>query len=225
MYDQSVIDIFKDCFGGTQLKLFDEDDCMIPQYDIKDLDKIDGHEYVDLGLTSGLKWAACNIGANSPDDAGNYYAWGEIEPKKDYFEEESITNGKKMRDISADPEYDAARAVWGGSWRMPTKKEIAELMKECKFYLVRKDNVVKYIVIGPNGNYITLPISGFRIYEYDSFEYLGLLAAAYWSSTPNDKSDDMQAYAMTFLVDEEETVAHPSPECRFYGFNIRAVSE
>ena len=99
MYDQSVIDIFKDCFGGTQLKLFDEDDCMIPQYDIKDLDKIDGHEYVDLGLTSGLKWAACNIGANSPDDAGNYYAWGEIEPKKDYFEEESVTNGKKMRDI------------------------------------------------------------------------------------------------------------------------------
>lgn len=225
MYDQSVIDIFKEYFDSAQLKLFDVDDCMIPQYDIKDLDKIDGHEYVDLGLTSGLKWAACNVGADSMDDAGDYYAWGEIEPKKDYFEDESVTNGKKMLDISGNPKYDAARAVWGESWRIPTKKEMAELMRECKFYLVRKDNVVKYIVIGPNGNYITFPVSGFRIYEYDSFDYLGLLAAAYWSATPNDKSDDMEAYAMTFVVEEKESVMYPSPECRFYGFNIRAVSE
>ena len=52
MYDQSVIDIFKEYFDSAQLKLFDVDDCMIPQYDIKDLDKIDGHEYVDLGPVS-----------------------------------------------------------------------------------------------------------------------------------------------------------------------------
>ena len=46
--------------------------------------KINGHEYVDLDLPSGLKWAACNMGADSPEDYGDYYAWAETEPKESY---------------------------------------------------------------------------------------------------------------------------------------------
>ncbi len=40
-----------------------------------------GHEYVDLGLPSGTLWATCNIGAESPEECGDYFAWGETEPK------------------------------------------------------------------------------------------------------------------------------------------------
>lgn len=54
---------------------------------------INGHEYVDLGLPSGLKWATCNVGANKPEDYGNYYAWGEIKTKSEYTSDNSITYG------------------------------------------------------------------------------------------------------------------------------------
>ena len=91
---------------------------------------INGHEYVDLGLPSGLKWATCNVGANTPEEYGNYYAWGEIVPKTDYSDENCATLGKQLSDISGNANYDAATANWGASWRMPTKEEImAELSK------------------------------------------------------------------------------------------------
>uniref|UniRef100_UPI0025B2398C PEGA domain-containing protein n=2 Tax=uncultured Muribaculum sp. TaxID=1918613 RepID=UPI0025B2398C len=82
---------------------------------------INGHEYVDLGLS--VKWAACNVGASSPEDYGNYYAWGETATKAEYTESNSKTYGKTMGDISGNPQYDAARANWGGTWRLPTKAE------------------------------------------------------------------------------------------------------
>lgn len=47
-------------------------------------DPYNGHEYVDLGLPSGLKWATCNVGATKPEDYGDYFAWGETEPKSIY---------------------------------------------------------------------------------------------------------------------------------------------
>ena len=42
------------------------------------------HEWVDLGLPSGTLWATCNIGANRPEEYGDYFAWGEVSPKKAY---------------------------------------------------------------------------------------------------------------------------------------------
>ena len=60
------------------------------------------HECVDLGLPSGLKWATCNVGANTPFGYGNYYAWGEIEPKESYTEENCLTLELEMEDISGE---------------------------------------------------------------------------------------------------------------------------
>ena len=60
----------------------------------QDQNKINGHEYVDLGLS--VKWATCNLGANTPSDYGNYYAWGEIQPKQEYTEENSVAYGKNL---------------------------------------------------------------------------------------------------------------------------------
>ena len=90
--------------------------------------QINGHDFVDLGLPSGLKWATCNVGASSPSEYGNYYAWGEVEPKESYTQENCLTWGQEIGDISGNPQYDAARANWGGTWRMPTKSEFEELI-------------------------------------------------------------------------------------------------
>ena len=95
--------------------------------------EIAGHEYVDLGLPSGLKWATCNVGAEKPEDYGDYFAWGEIETKSEYTESNSLTHGKQMDDISGDVQYDVAAANWGDSWRMPTKDEMIELVSNCEW--------------------------------------------------------------------------------------------
>ncbi len=140
---------------------------------------INGHEYVDLGLS--VKWAACNIGASSPSDYGNYYAWGETSTKSSYTEDNSRTYGKDMDDIAGNPSYDAARANWGGSWRLPTEEEIDELVDRCDATWTTMNGHNGYKVTGPNGNSIFLPAAGWR--------YGTSLSGTgedgyYWSSTP-----------------------------------------
>ena len=73
------------------------------------------YEYVDLGLPSGLKWATCNVGAENPEDYGDYFAWGETKTKDTYTADNNITNGLQIEDISGDSEYDAAAANWRGA--------------------------------------------------------------------------------------------------------------
>lgn len=96
-----------------------------------------GHEYVDLGLTSGTLWATCNIGAETPEANGNYYAWGEIETKSDYqydnhnwfiAQKYSI---EKPGNAELNIEDDVAAQTWGGKWRMPTREQMEELRNEC----------------------------------------------------------------------------------------------
>ena len=76
--------------------------------------KIQGHEYVDLGLPSGIKWATCNVGAKSPEESGHRFAWGETSPKNEYTKENSLLYNKKIKDdISGNAEYDAAKEAQG----------------------------------------------------------------------------------------------------------------
>ena len=98
---------------------------------------------VDLGLS--VLWADCNVGAESPEQCGVRFAWGETSPKTYYSE----YNYKYMKAFPSenkwwyskfankadrlDPEDDAARANWGGKWRMPTKEEFAELYQNCEW--------------------------------------------------------------------------------------------
>ena len=151
---------------------------------------INGHEYVDLGLPSGLKWATCNVGAYSPEQYGDYYAWGEIETKSEYYEYNSKTRGKLMSGISGSSTYDVARAKWGGSWRIPTKEEYKELINSCKWEWVTQNGKKGYKITGPNGNSIFLPAAGYR----DGY---GGKCGCYWSSTP-DGGIDVDAYYLSF---------------------------
>ena len=126
------------------------------------------HEYVDLGLPSGVKWATCNVGADSPGEYGECYEWGALTP---YDRANSgVTRGLPLGDI-AGTEYDVAHVKWGGKWRMPTNAELHELVDECRWELAVKGYGYCFKVTGPNGKFIYLPMN-----EHNDGDY--------WSSTP-----------------------------------------
>ena len=194
--------------------------------------KINGHEYVDLGLPSGLLWATCNVGASSPEDYGDYFAWGETSPKAEYRENnyqhwvdadgdgywdygESTINS----DISGNAQYDAATANWGGSWRMPTQDEMFELVDYCEWEWTQVNGVDGSKVIGPNGNCIFLPAAcnrnGSSRYNEGNFGH-------YWSSTPRDIDNDYNAYDLFFYDGREYVYWY---DRRYSGFTVRPITE
>ena len=134
----------------------------------KPVSKQQAHQAIDLGLPSGTKWASCNVGANKPEEYGDYYAWGETTTKKEYTYDNYLyyKNGKYLNigaDISG-TQYDVARAKWGGKWRIPTKDEVKELVDNCKYEWTTLNGVKGGKFTGPNGNSIFLPAAGYRWY-------------------------------------------------------------
>ena len=141
-----------------------------------------GYSYVDLGLPSGTLWATCNIGASSPEEAGDYFAWGETSPKRSFtWGNYKYGDGKKFTkyNIFEDggpldnltllkSEDDAATANWGGSWRVPIRKEVEELITKCSWNRQTVNGKEGYLGIGPNGNSVFFPDSG--VYDDDRFE-------------------------------------------------------
>lgn len=180
---------------------------------------INGHEYVDLGLPSGIKWATCNVGANKPSDYGNYYAWGETETKSTYTAENSKTYAISSYNynIGGSSSTDAARANWGGSWRMPTKTEMEELMDKCTWTWTTQNGYNGYLVTGTNGKSIFLPAAGSHI---GSLHGNNGSCGYFWSSAPNG-SYDGRAYRLNFSSGDHCV----DWSCRFIGFPVRPVSE
>ncbi|MBQ8337336.1 MAG: hypothetical protein IJY44_07390 [Bacteroidaceae bacterium] len=173
------------------------------------------HEYIDLGLPSGLKWATCNVGATSPEEYGDYYAWGETSHKSSYDENNSVTYGVTMGDISGDNQYDAARANWGGDWRMPTDAEFKELIDNCVLEWIASNGINGIVVTGKNGNSIFLPAAGCK--RGASLSNSGA-SGAYWSSTPKD---NVGYYSNCF--DFGNTLNSLQTYKRGYGMSIRPV--
>lgn len=160
---------------------------------------INGHEYVDLGLPSGLKWATCNVGASSPEGYGGYYAWGETEEKYDYDWDtyKYYNNNTGYVNIGSNisgTQYDVAHVKWGGSWRMPTRDEINELVNNCTWKWTTQNGVNGQLVIGPNGNSIFLPAAGYR--RGTDFNGRGSYGR-YWSASLYERLSD-GAYDLRF---------------------------
>lgn len=176
---------------------------------------INGHDYVDLGLS--VKWATCNVGSSCPEDYGNYYAWGEIQTKSEYTEENSLTYRKNIGNISGNSQYDVACAKWGSSWRMPTLLEIKELKDQCKWKWITNSGHEGYRVTGPNGNSIFLPAAGCcygsRIYDQGAYGY-------YWAGTLG-KGGITVAGFLCFDYDSADWRYND----RVYGRSVRPVSE
>ncbi len=176
---------------------------------------INGHDYVDLGLS--VKWATCNVGASSPSDYGDYFAWGETQPKASYTKKNSATNKKKgFGDIAGDPLFDAARVNWGGTWRLATADEWEELVDNCKWEAVSLEEHNGYLVTGPNGNSIFLPAAGARIGTKHAYPE----ANGYYSSATPHKSDAKCAYELYFDIKE----FYGYWEYRDLGLSVRPVS-
>ena len=182
--------------------------------------EINGYEYVDLGLPSGLKWATCNVGADLPSGFGDIFAWGEISPKDEYTSENCITMGVEFDDISGNPQYDAARANWGGDWRIPTMDEIRELRDNCMWERVEMNGIWGMKITGSNGKSIFLP-STFK----DEYREYG----EYMSSVPidgytNGGGADESAWGVLFYFTYNDGVeVYTTYKPRYRGHPIRPV--
>ena len=137
-----------------------------------------GHNaLVDLGLS--VLWADCNVGANSPEELGARFAWGETAQKTYYTKDNYQLNGKynswgaRKKLDAAD---DAAHVNWGGDWRMPTKEEYAELFKNCEWADTTINGVEGFLftskVPGYTSNSVFLPFTNGGIYTADGGLYL-----------------------------------------------------
>ena len=132
--------------------------------------KEDEPEQIDLELPSGTIWAACNLGASSPEKCGNYYAWGETEPKS-YYDLDTYKFGKNEyhltkyngedRKTILEPEDDAANAVLGGKWHIPTKEQMQELLDNTTIKKSELNGVKGMLFTSKiNGNTLFFPYSG-----------------------------------------------------------------
>ena len=195
-----------------------------------------GHEYVDLGLS--VKWATCNVGATKLEEYGDYFAWGETQPKSTYdwstykwcrgsiyTQTKYCTNssfGTVDNKTTLELSDDAARANWGGSWRMPTKAEQDELRTECTWTWTTENGVNGYRVTSNKAGYtdksIFLPAAGCR---YPSAPYYAGSCGYYWSSSLyTDYPSD--AYLLSFSSGEADWRSHVY---RDYGFSVRPVCQ
>ena len=202
-------------------------------------DDKNAHEYVDLGLS--VKWATCNVGARKPEDNGNLYGWGEIEPTDIYDPLSRLTskwgtnlsgftkynldseNGTVDNKTTLDPEDDVAHVVWGGKWRMPTKQEQVELRNNCTWEWTTLNGVNGYRVTSKIPGYtdrsIFLPAAGAAYnlrYEYGSTGY-------YWSSSIESLDDGRVLCFYAAIINITSRYAAISMGGRECGYSVRPV--
>ena len=182
-------------------------------------------QWVDLGLS--VKWAGWNIGANSPEQYGDYYAWGEVEKKDSYTTSNYLfSTGTDYEyifigeDISG-TEYDVARVKWGNEAKMPNKNEIDELISNCTFKTGIYKGVMGCCVTGPNGNSIFLPFAG-AINDDDHNGRGGLCVI--WSSTWTD-TPYLGLYDIYLFNYELGLPQGMFGSVRWGGMPVRAVSD
>ena len=143
---------------------------------------------IDLGLS--VLWSDINLGATTPEGFGEYFAWGETKPKEQYSKDNYMHYDHSMNqylDIGEDisgTKYDAAHVNLGNGWRMPTRTELQELIKNCEWEWVKSGNTLGYKITGKNGNYIFMPAGGCIFYSTVSSQNEW---TEYWSSSERQK--------------------------------------
>ena len=152
---------------------------------------------IDLGLASGTKWACCNVGANAPEEYGDYFAWGETKPK-DYYNWSTYIHcdGTKetCHDLGLGNIADAATANWGLPWKMPTRGQLDELFRLTSEW-TQENGIYGRKFTGSNGATIFLPAAGLRwSSELDDAGSNGY----YWSTTLDELHAPDHAYGQGF---------------------------
>ena len=163
---------------------------------------------VDLGLPSGTKWADCNVGANTPEEYGGYFAWGETKEKEVYdWDTYDLCNCRDIGNISGTL-VDVAYLNWGRKWRVPTHEQIAELVTYCSYDWVTLNGIAGGKFTGPNGNSIFLPAAGGR---FKSEVYHDGENGFYWSDNNHN----------IFFDCKHACIDHSFAR---YGFTVRPVA-
>lgn len=183
---------------------------------------INGYEWVDLGLPSGLKWASYNVGATKPYEPGGYYAWGEVTTKSVYPSKMPGLNEPRRTDISGNPQKDAARANWGNSWRMPTKADLIELLVNTTMEQTFMNGMkgMKFIS-NTNFHFIFIPYAG--TIAHDGNKVVGWDRGdecLMWTSTPHEVNTTRSYY-----YSRRAGAAGLPHEYQYWGASVRPVTD
>lgn len=190
-------------------------------------------ESVDLGLPSGTLWATCNVGADTPEGYGDYFAWGETTPKDTYnwltyqhcngsFNQLTKYcnnsnlgyNGFVDNLTTLEPIDDAATANWGSGWRMPTQAEWQELYDNTNGTWHTRNGVKGWLLTATNGNSLFLPAAGCR---WGDQHLSNGSYGEYWSSSFFD------LFCAWYFSIDPATGSYLGNSDRFCGFSVRAV--
>ena len=196
-----------------------------------------GHDYIDLGLPSGTMWATCNVGADTPEDHGDYFAWGETQPKAVYTDSNYVYSLGGYDDFTkycTKPEFgyngftdnlktlessdDAATVNWGEGWRTPTINEWIELLTKCSYTFITRNGVKGCLFTARNGNSIFLPVRGRIGNDKSSIEDN---KGNYWSSSLN-KGMPIYAKGFQFIIDYDDCDIYDDFS-RCAGYSVRPV--
>lgn len=180
---------------------------------------LNGHEWVDLGLPSGTRWASCNVDATSCEKAGKHFSWGETAGKSSFVAENARTYGKEMSDIAGNKEYDVATQKWGEGWRVPTAEDMKELLRYCDDrYIQKGGRWGREFTSIINQKSIFLPATGsFDGTRLEDANGCGL----YWTSTPYTDMANNGAHMYTFGA----ALGEMSIAERYVGLAIRPVTD
>ena len=163
------------------------------QYVVSEIDSVwfsPAPTYVDLGLS--VIWATFNVGASAPEEAGDYFAWGEVQTKEEYKDNNYKWYNGGSYDITKynatdnkatlESDDDVAHVLWGGDWRMPTIDEFKELMDNCTWTWKENGYEVTSNKTGYTSNKIFIPAAG--IISGDGLGGVGSMGY-YWTSSLN----------------------------------------
>lgn len=208
--DGSTIE--KNIWEVKDITFADVDPITVPQPDEKTA--------VDLGLS--VKWASFNIGASSEEQPGLLLGWGDITGQNTSKDLNYFPTLYPKGDI-INTKYDFVKASWGDKWRLPSEKEIKELVELCTWAVVRDDQnqVIGYRVTGSTKNSIYLPCTSKR--EGNITSESCVFDGNYWTGVLASANSNMASYLSLSAKEDDSVEASVKHENRYVGFAMRPV--